>query len=736
MIVRRIHVRRFRKLRDQIIVCGPGLNVIRGHNDAGKSTLHLAFSAALYPSKPREIQSYGPWGDDRPGEITIDFEADGRTYRLHKDFRTRRVSLRSEDQEFGDPRDVEHRVAAIVGLPSVTLFRATLHITQWDLAVREREQQQEIGARLSRIVTGGDSDAARILRALDERLQQLEVGLRRPSKTPGPLKRDADRIARLSDDERRLGAEVAAIEEAASERDRLAARIADLETQLRSGESLIAANIRLRELDIQWQDLVRRAGDLQSLTRQIESASRDAEVAERDEGMTITPLEAAAIEELRGAELRVAVLDDEAKTAHLSASRRPTAHEAEGRPEESRYLALARRRWPTVVEAMAGLAIVLALARVAVLASSHQGTAGEFGWLAVLAILAALVGSLARMGAMAARHVRRMMVEAKAETLAGELARAQDEIGARRREAARALESALRAVNAPSVASLLERQHRAVDARQTLASARRVLVGLLGGRSIEAIADEYRGVLIELGTVQSQRGDPALQLKRLDPAAFQDLQHHVERQSAERETAKATLQRLEGRLGVRSPYEELARAREEAEETRTRLARTQRQVEVLRLARDVLTEAHRHTIVPGKARLEQLASDYLYRLSGGAYGRIVVDEDTLDPRVWVGPPKEWAAVADREIGSGAVDQCYLALRLGLIDLLCEGRCPPLFLDDPFLAYDEDRQSAAMALLRDLACDRQIFLFTCRGVYDASAAHVIVLGDVPASAPRA
>jgi len=734
MIVRRIHVRQFRKLRDQIIECGPGLNVIRGHNDAGKSTLHLAFSAALYPSKPREIQSYGPWGDDRPGEITIEFEADGRAYRLHKDFRTRRISLRSEDQEFGDPREVERRVAAIVGLPSVTLFRATLHVTQWDLAVREREQQQEIGARLSRIVTGGDSDAARILRALDERLQQLEVGLRRPSKIPGPIKRDADRVAHLSDEERRLGMEVAAIEEAASERDRLAARLADLETQLRTGESLIAANIRLRALDIQWHDLARRAGDLQSLTRQIESASRDVETAGRDEGMAIIPLEPALLEELREAEFRVTVLDGEAETARRSASHRPVSHEAEGRPEDAGYLALARRRWPTAVEAMAGLAIVLALARIAFLAASHQGTPGDFGWLAVLAILAALVGSLARMGAIAARHFHRMMADAKAETLAAELARAEEEIAARRREAAQALAGALLAVNDSSLANVLERQTRALDARQRLASAQRVLQGLLGERSIEAIADEYRGVLIEVGAVQSQRGDPALQLKRLDPAAFQDLQHQVERQSAERDTAAATLQRLEGRLGVRSPYEDLARTREELEETRTRLARTQRQVEVLRLARDVLTEAHRHTIVPGKARLEQLASDYLHRLSGGAYGRIIVDEDTLDPRVWVGAPKEWAAVAAREIGSGAVDQCYLALRLGLIDLLCEGRCPPLFLDDPFLAYDEDRQSAAMALLRDIAGERQIFLFTCREVYDASAGHVIVLGGVPASAP--
>jgi len=188
------------------------------------------------------------------------------------------------------------------------------------------------------------------------------------------------------------------------------------------------------------------------------------------------------------------------------------------------------------------------------------------------------------------------------------------------------------------------------------------------------------------------------------------------------------VQRLEGRLGGRSPHEALARVEEELAETEARLARQQRQVEALRLTYDVLDRAHRATIVPGRARLEELASGYLRRLSDGAYDRIAVDEQTLAPRVWVGPPKEWADVSAREIGSGGVDQCYLALRLGLADLLTDSRRPPLFLDDPFLAYDDERQASAMTFVQALARDRQIFLFTCRTVYDGYADHVVVLGS--------
>ena len=57
MIIRRMRVRAFRGLADQDLAFTPGLNVVRGRNDAGKSTLHLAFSAALFPVRPSEAKS-------------------------------------------------------------------------------------------------------------------------------------------------------------------------------------------------------------------------------------------------------------------------------------------------------------------------------------------------------------------------------------------------------------------------------------------------------------------------------------------------------------------------------------------------------------------------------------------------------------------------------------------------------------------------------------------------------
>ena len=705
MIIRRVHVRGFRKFVDQVLECGPGLNVIRGRNDAGKSTLHLAFAVVLFPVKPSAAHSFAQWGEERPGEITMEFDADGRTYRLHKDFRSRKVLLRCGEEQWDAPKEVERRVGEVLGLTSASLFRATVHIGQWDLA-RVQEEKEEIGTRLARIITGGDSDANRVLDTLDKYLRRMEVGLHHPARNAGPLKRDSDRIAFLTTEQQRLAGEVAAIEQAAAQRGRLASRIAELEQQVRDDEALLEANRRLYALDGRVAELGARAEQLKASAGRIEGAVGAVGAAEADPALA-SPPDPETLARLQEAEVRVRMLT----TAPGAAETEPDAGDGSGGPP------------PTAASGGLALAAIVCGLLGALLMGIHK-----IPWGAAALIAAAGFAGAALVLRGRGRRAARLRADRlrDREEHAAERLRLLDAAA----EEVRRLTAALGAASLDEARRKAARYAEAVRRRET---ARMVLEGILGGRSGAAIAEEYQRALLDLEAARAQRDDPDLALRRLDAAAVQRLQTESEKRKKELSLAQGELQRLEGRLSGRSPYEELGRIEEELEETRARCARAQRQVEVLRLTREILGEAYRHTIVPGRVRLEELAGGYLRALSGGAYDRLTVDEQTLAPRVWVGPPKDWAEVENRQIGSGGVDQCYLALRLGLVDLLCHGCRPPLFLDDPFLAYDEGRAAAAMGLLRALGRDRQIFLLTCRGEYDRYADHLIVLDEVPAAA---
>ena len=63
--------------------------------------------------------------------------------------------------------------------------------------------------------------------------------------------------------------------------------------------------------------------------------------------------------------------------------------------------------------------------------------------------------------------------------------------------------------------------------------------------------------------------------------------------------------------------------------------------------------------------------------------------------------------------NGTVDQAYLSLRLGILDLLEKNGDGPLILDDVFCQYDENRLRAGLAFLGERGANQQILYCTCR-----------------------
>ena len=91
MIIKRIEVRNFRKLRGPVILdkLGPGLSIVEGDNEEGKSTLLQAIRCGFFEkhtvSGDRAL-SFQPYNSAVRPEITIQFEINGSNYELFKAF--------------------------------------------------------------------------------------------------------------------------------------------------------------------------------------------------------------------------------------------------------------------------------------------------------------------------------------------------------------------------------------------------------------------------------------------------------------------------------------------------------------------------------------------------------------------------------------------------------------------------------------------------------------------------
>ena len=165
------------------------------------------------------------------------------------------------------------------------------------------------------------------------------------------------------------------------------------------------------------------------------------------------------------------------------------------------------------------------------------------------------------------------------------------------------------------------------------------------------------------------------------------------------------------------------------------LAEAERAVQRLTLNRKALTLALES--IRSLARLQQeVCAPQLNRaveerfllICPGRYEEVKIDPDF---RIQVREQGAAELRAAESLSRGTLDQLYFAVRFGVLELLANSQEPcPCLLDEPFVAYDQERMAAAFRILEVEAARRQLFLFTCREDVRAAAlergAHVVAL----------
>ncbi|HHY83842.1 MAG TPA: hypothetical protein GX505_14365 [Clostridiales bacterium] len=98
-------------------------------------------------------------------------------------------------------------------------------------------------------------------------------------------------------------------------------------------------------------------------------------------------------------------------------------------------------------------------------------------------------------------------------------------------------------------------------------------------------------------------------------------------------------------------------------------------------------------------------------ITSGRYSRVSTNDEL---RINLEVPETEELVTVNRLSGGTIDQVYLCMRLAAVNLLDRGgEKLPLFLDEPFSQYDEERVKKAFELLKEVSKERQVFFFTCR-----------------------
>lgn len=192
-------------------------------------------------------------------------------------------------------------------------------------------------------------------------------------------------------------------------------------------------------------------------------------------------------------------------------------------------------------------------------------------------------------------------------------------------------------------------------------------------------------------------------------AEIADAEDRREQLARNLEEANLHIGQVEQRLDEARGKHDLDALRMQHQQVLTRLSESQKEFACLLLERRLLDEAVREWESSSQPEVYRRAQELLSKMTDGRWTRIVVTEDG---QISVGD--EFGEVrSPLLLSTGTCQQLYLALRIALLETAeFVGRNVPVICDDILVNFDERRRRAAANALAQLGHKRQVILFTC------------------------
>lgn len=710
MRITRLALRDFRRYRELEIPLSPGLTIVHGPNEAGKTTIQRAIELALtrkVTSGGADIDALRSWdaGDDDRPVISLEFEIDDeekgpRTGTLEKAFRGQKGTVRLEvdGETITDPTLADQALAELTGIPSEAFFRSTASIRHQELADLDRDEAV-LRDRLQASISGADRGTSRARRKLERALYELNT---KGAKNPGRLK-----VAEEAVEQARLAVEQGELALAQLERDR------DTLSSARERRAETEASLAER------RSLLEKARQAERLTAERVSAQERFEryrqavtVSEELAGLHGSHPSSNPLPVLEQIVIRLRGLD--ARIRELRAALAGEVEVSFEVPPEPTWRPLSR-----IALGLVGLGLLVAVLAFAgrQLAILDLGTTPE-----LIGGVAAGIGFILAFVALWLRRSDRMQTELR-----------DVEIDRRLRGRSE-MEQELRLAEADTVKQLAVLELDDIAAAEALLAAETEHVG-----RIERLAAQLEGLIGNEppDVLPAKRDAAALEVEQKTHAL--EALGPIAKEPRARERLEVEVRDLEAGLERARDDEANARARVEANAVdaeqvaghaerldgwREQLAAFQRKARVYERTLREIEAAEQATMKTATRFLERQMVGDVDRITAGRYRRIAVDDRTLDIRLHAPEKGDWVDV--RSLSQGTLDLVYLAARLGLVRLVTGDRRPPLIFDDPFVTLDDDRARRALELLREIARDFQVIYLTTSDRYHAAADSVVEL----------
>lgn len=694
MYIEKLNITAFGRLNDFELSFEPGVNIIEGANESGKSTLAAFIKFMFYGLSPKERPAVIGW-DSSAAAGTLTFRTDTHRYRIERAIRVSGSEEKPTYREAVQLVDLSNNMPCHKGeSPGELFFGVDSEMFAATAFVSQLGGTNVGGAKVSdgieNLLFSAD-ETVNTQRAL-ERLDSARVLLLHKNGKGGKIFELSNEIAEL---ETRLDAAMKASSELQIKESKLA-DYREKEASDREKSELLNAKLRAFE-----------AKTLAGLFERMHALER--RISELDEKLASSASpEASRLEQLRAAKIKLGQLQAQLDSLKTDNESLPPSEQLERFKARGRREGIEAEKTALGGAARSNTAVGIILA---VFAAAALGFAGLSLGLSILEIASSFAAASAIVGAVllalsivmlvSASKKRRELSQLDEEfdipALEAEIAeRSAADERAKLNEAMRngllsQLDDAIAALNREFSVTPEELDDRIAQLEIAAASTEK----------LRTEREKYLGMLSQMhrqldGYDENEiaaESSSTLDLSDIDAANLTAMRREAEFLTNSAKTLAGFTANLEREIAAIHLTDDPAKLESRLRAARAERDKLEKQLAALKLASEKLSEASASLRDSFAPRLAAEASRLLGRLTADKYSEVGVGgELSMSCRTKAGQKSISA------LSAGTQDAAYLALRLALCRLIYRRELPPMIFDESFSRMDDDRTRAMLRLL--------------------------------------
>lgn len=680
----------------------PGLNVVFGPNEAGKTTLSQFVGGVLFGwEEARGLRNtYKPANAERAGTLLFSDDETGGSAQVTR--------VRNADGLQGD-------VSVVSDIDRET-YKTMFSLSSDEL--RRLKNTSDVAAKLLTAGSGTGASPAHALAELQQRLATFTSRAQAAENSLVNLEREQDKvrtaIAQETAQVEKLKNENREFAELAPQREELLAKIAELNAAV---ETLAANRKTLEKIESETADLQQKIADLRA---QEEDLRREHRALQKEHPQELAGISATEERHLRdrleALSVETAKMEHAVDLARDNYATSRASYEALLEADDEQELAASARRQRNVQIVLSiALPVAFMAAGIPLFMHGRDITSLSFTALGFCLVLVAVIMAAASLVMLFRPNKKAEAADARVQDARWVMLQDKKKL-----EACRAEQEEHRTHVEDELASV-----GLSEAKGSLRHARALLDEARDARSENALYLQRKQALVSRRTALEESLSSAVAMRdelyaemgfRPERGTLEAVDAFIARKTRQREGLMENSEHMNRRYGELSQILDQGAGERTFDELKLRYEelQTRRDESAMKFAKLLLARRMLETAIAAWESKSQpevyaRASELLASMTDGAWttvsmseeGRLQVGNDLLITREPV------------HLSLGTCQQLYLALRIALLITADNvGRSIPIIADDILVNFDSRRRVAAARALAQLACHRQVIVLTC------------------------